>query len=48
MLVVGDKEVEEGTIAVRTRAGENLGSMDVDAFAEHLQSEIARRGRVDD
>ena len=47
LLVVGDREVEEGTIAVRSREGENLGSMEVGAFAEHLKSEIARRGVID-
>jgi len=44
LLVVGDREVEEGTVAVRTREGENLGSMQVEAFARHLQSEVDRRG----
>ena len=34
MLVVGDREAEEGTVAVRVRSGENLGSMPVDAFRE--------------
>ena len=48
LLVVGDREVEEGTVAVRTREGENLGSMEIGAFAEHLKSEIARRGIIDD
>jgi threonyl-tRNA synthetase len=47
MLVVGDREVEEGTLAVRTREGENLGSMTVEAFARHLQGEVSRRGRTD-
>ena len=47
LLVIGDREVEEGTIAVRTREGENLGSMEVEAFAQHLQSEVARRGIVE-
>ncbi len=47
LLVVGDREVEEGTVAVRTREGENLGSMEIGAFAKHLESEIARRGRTD-
>ena len=46
LLVVGDREVEEGTVAVRTREGENLGSMKVEAFAEHLRNEIARRGKT--
>ena len=44
LLVIGDREVEEGTVAVRTREGENLGSMEVEAFVRHLQSDVARRG----
>ncbi len=43
LLVVGDREVEEGTVAVRTREGENLGSMEIADFAQHLETEIARR-----
>jgi len=37
LLVVGDREKEHGQIAVRSRAGEDLGSMAVDAFVEHLR-----------
>jgi len=44
LLVVGDREVEEEAVAVRNREGEDLGSMSVDAFAEHLAAEIERRG----
>jgi threonyl-tRNA synthetase len=44
--VVGNKEVETGTVAVRTLAGEDLGSMSVDAFAEQLNAGIAQRGRT--
>jgi len=47
LLVVGDREVEEGTVAVRTRGGENLGSMDIESFAQHLESDVARRGRIE-
>jgi threonyl-tRNA synthetase len=47
LLVVGDREVEEGTVAVRTRSGEDLGSMDIESFAQHLESDVARRGRID-
>ncbi|WP_421621677.1 threonine--tRNA ligase [Alkalilimnicola ehrlichii] len=45
MLVVGDKEVENNTVAVRTREGQDLGSMAVDDFLQRLESEIARLGR---
>ncbi|MFT5484455.1 MAG: threonyl-tRNA synthetase, partial [Halieaceae bacterium] len=46
LLVVGDKEVEQQTVAVRARRGEDLGSMDLDAFSELLAVDVARRGRV--
>ncbi|WP_444677763.1 threonine--tRNA ligase [Halomonas sp. E19] len=39
LLVVGDKEVEADSVAVRTRTGENLGTMTVDAFIERVRSE---------
>ncbi|MCW8917509.1 MAG: threonine--tRNA ligase [Gammaproteobacteria bacterium] len=45
MLVIGDREVEERTVAVRTRTGEDLGTMSLEAFAGMLHSEIAHRGR---
>jgi threonyl-tRNA synthetase len=38
-LVVGDKEKQAGTVAVRTRGGEDLGAMALDAFAARLRSE---------
>ena len=45
LLVVGDKEVDDGAVAVRTRRGEDLGAMPIDVFAEHLRSDIARKRR---
>ena len=45
LLVVGDKEVESGTVAVRTRSGEDLGTMTVDALVELLVQETERKGR---
>jgi threonyl-tRNA synthetase len=44
LLVTGKREVEEGTVAVRTRKGEDLGPMPVEAFAEKLTRDIASRG----
>src|SRR6266850_153381 len=38
-LVVGDKELQAGTVAVRTRSGEDLGAMSLDAFTARLRSE---------
>ena len=47
LLVVGDREMENETIAVRTRTGKDLGSMSLSAFVELLQADIARRGRTE-
>ncbi|MGO2392400.1 threonine--tRNA ligase [Halomonas sp. AOP12-C2-37] len=41
LLVVGDKEVEADSVAVRTRSGENLGTMTVDEFIERHTAERA-------
>ena len=46
LLVVGDKEVESQTVAVRARSGEDLGSMDLAAFSHLLADDVARRGRI--
>lgn len=43
LVVVGDKEVEAGDIALRTRKGEDLGKMSVDAFVAKLTTEIKNR-----
>ena len=47
LLVIGDREVEEGTIAVRTREGKDLGSMRLEEFAGHLENEVARLGKIE-
>ncbi|WP_275287736.1 threonine--tRNA ligase [Halomonas elongata] len=39
LLVVGDKEVEADSVAVRSRSGEDLGTMTVDAFIDRIQAE---------
>jgi threonyl-tRNA synthetase len=39
LLVVGDREKEQGMVAVRTRTGEDLGSMSLQAFADRLRAE---------
>ena len=41
MLILGAKEAEAGTVSVRTRSGEDLGAMSLDAFIERIQKEIA-------
>ena len=44
MLVIGDKELENNTVAVRSRSGEDLGSMSVEDLINLFSDEIARRG----
>ena len=44
-MLVGDKEVEEGTVSVRARKEEKGGVMTVAAFLESIQKEIASRER---
>ena len=46
LLVIGDREVEAGTVAVRTRSGGDLGSMPIERLAEGLNTESASRGRT--
>lgn len=46
LLVAGDREAENQTVAVRTRSGEELGVMSIDDFAAKLSEEIASRGRI--
>ncbi|MGH8244897.1 MAG: threonine--tRNA ligase, partial [Gammaproteobacteria bacterium] len=44
-LIIGAREVEDSTVAVRTRDGEDLGALPVARFLERLRNEIACRGR---
>ena len=46
LLVVGDKEVEAESLAVRDRAGNDLGVMTIDEFSVLLQQDVDRLGRV--
>ena len=41
LLVAGDREREQGLVAVRSRSGEDLGTMTPEAFAERLRTETA-------
>ncbi|KRE88473.1 threonine--tRNA ligase [Frateuria sp. Soil773] len=42
LLVVGDREKENGAVSVRTRSGEDLGSMPLAGFIERLEAETRR------
>jgi threonyl-tRNA synthetase len=46
ILVVGDKEMQAGTVAVRARGGVDLGVMPIDAFAARLSEDVAQRRNV--
>lgn len=44
-LIVGAREVEDNTVAVRSREGEDLGAMSLADFSSRLREQIARLGR---
>lgn len=46
LLVAGDREMENGEVSVRTRDGQDLGVMSIDAFATYLADDVARFGRT--
>ena len=43
MLIVGDKEVENGVVAVRARKGGDLGTMTLEAFEQKINEEVASK-----
>lgn len=45
LLVIGDREVETRSVAVRTREGVDMGSMPLEQFAQLLAQAVSRRGR---
>jgi threonyl-tRNA synthetase len=45
LLVVGDKEIENGTVAVRTRDGEDKGSMTIEEVITLFQRDTEKRSR---
>ncbi|MGQ9426138.1 threonine--tRNA ligase [Gilvimarinus sp. F26214L] len=46
LIVLGDKEVEDGLVTVRTRGGDDLGAMSVEAFIDLLTQDLAHKSRV--
>lgn len=44
-LIVGDREVDKRTVSVRKCGGEDLGSMSVETFLNHLAEDVARRAQ---
>jgi histidyl-tRNA synthetase len=45
MLVMGDREVAEGQVAVRSRRGGDLGARSVDQFLDDARREVQQKGR---
>ncbi len=45
LLVIGDREVETRSVAVRSREGVDMGSMPLEQFAQLLAQAVSRRGR---
>ncbi len=46
MLIIGDREVKNGAVAVRLRTGEDKGAMPVDAFLEMAKQVIAEKALI--
>ncbi len=46
LVVVGDKEMASGAVAVRARGGQDLGAMSLDAFVQKIMGDIASKSGV--
>ncbi len=46
-LVIGDREMDSGTVAVRLRGGKDLGGMPVEELMERMRKEVAQLGRAE-
>ncbi|MGH2444077.1 MAG: His/Gly/Thr/Pro-type tRNA ligase C-terminal domain-containing protein, partial [Chloroflexota bacterium] len=46
MLVVGNKEAEQGAVAVRLRSGQDLGAIPLDRFMEIIDRDVSTRALV--
>lgn len=46
LLIIGDKEVENNSVAVRTREGADLGVMKIDTICDTMRQEVDAKGRV--
>ena len=45
MLVVGDRDIENKTVSVRMRSGEDLGAMSIDAFEALLKEAVDTKNK---
>jgi len=46
LIVIGDREVENGQVAVRKRNGDDLGAMSIDDFSQLLTDDVEKMGRI--
>ena len=46
MLIVGDREVEEGTVSLRTRTGEKQNNISLETFIERVQRVVAEKALI--
>ncbi len=46
LIVIGDKEMASGAVAVRARGGQDLGVMSVDAFVQKMLADIAHKSNI--
>jgi threonyl-tRNA synthetase len=46
LVVIGDKEMAAGAVAVRARGGKDLGAMSLDAFVQQISSDIANKSVI--
>jgi len=46
LIVVGDKEMAAGAVAVRARGGQDLGAMSLDAFVQKIAGDIANKSVI--
>ena len=46
MLVVGDRDMEAGTVSVRTRTGEDLGAMSLVDFSAMLRKVVDEKQKI--
>ncbi|WP_330925736.1 threonine--tRNA ligase [Candidatus Sororendozoicomonas aggregata] len=44
LIIVGDKESQNGNVAVRTRTGEDKGVMSIQAFIDMLKADVSKKG----
>jgi threonyl-tRNA synthetase len=46
LIVIGDKEMASGAVAVRARGGQDLGVMSVDEFVQKLSTDVSRKSNI--